>query len=175
CFGGSFTESLQIGSGMGTTPAGSNSPFVAKEGNWMVGSTSATTGTDVLETKSVTVRQNDDYVFATGQLSHPVLFGNMMVGVAGADQAFVIRMDPSTGSIFWAFIYGDGSKGVHGNGIAVDAVLGGPEFVVGDFSGTITIDTAPLTSEGTGPDTFVTKLDTGGKVLWAKAFGGPDT
>jgi hypothetical protein len=171
-FGGWFTQSLTIVNTV-TTLGGSTSPFVAKEGNWVVGSTNVNTIGAPLRTNAVAARQTDSYVFATGQLASPVAFGGNLVGVSGSDQVFVMRMEPSTGMVNWVSTYGDGNvvNSAHGNGIAIDA--SGAEFVVGDFSGSVKMGGTTLTSELTGSDIFVTKLDTGGNVLWAKQFGGP--
>ncbi len=173
CFGGRFVESLTVGSTTVTTMPGGRSPFVAKEGSWVVGSTNAVMGKGMLQTNAVSTRLTDGYVFAAGQLMSPVSFGAQTAGMAGPDQAFVVRVAPSGGSVDWAFAYGgDATSSTHANGIAFEP--SGRIFVVGDFLGKILVDTITLSSsDDMDPDTFVAKLDTSGKALWAKSFGGP--
>jgi hypothetical protein len=48
----------------------------------------------------------------------------------------------------------------------------GNTYVTGYFSGTMTIGTTVLTSNGSNEDIFVAKLDPSGNLLWAQRFGG---
>lgn len=76
-------------------------------------------------------------------------------------------------SLDWAASFG-GAADDHGTSIAVDAA--GNAYTIGFFAGTVDFDPGDgvfnLTSEGGGFDIFVTKLDTTGNLLWAKAMGG---
>ena len=51
----------------------------------------------------------------------------------------------------------------------------GNTYVTGDFSGTMTIGSTILTSNGVKQDLFVAKLDPSGNLLWAQNFGGTGT
>lgn len=48
----------------------------------------------------------------------------------------------------------------------------GNTYAAGYFAGTMTIGSATLTSNGSGEDLFVAKLDPTGNLLWAQRFGG---
>lgn len=72
----------------------------------------------------------------------------------------------------WGGAFGGSGVDV-GYDVALDA--DGHVYVVGIFEGTVDLDPGPgvstLTSAG-GSDVFVSKFDTSGTLLWAKAFGG---
>jgi uncharacterized repeat protein (TIGR01451 family) len=55
--------------------------------------------------------------------------------------------------------------------LAIDG--SGNVLVTGSFSGTIHLDSVTLTSQGTGNDAFVIRLDASGTALWGRQFGGP--
>jgi hypothetical protein len=60
-------------------------------------------------------------------------------------------------------------------GRAVAFRPGGDVVVVGSFSGTITIGTATLTSDGPNPDIFVAEYTPSGNFRWANRYGGSGT
>jgi hypothetical protein len=90
---------------------------------------------------------------------------------AGSSDIFVSKLN-SGGNFVWA-------KSLSGTGydfglaLAVDA--SGNVYTTGYFNGTVDFDPGEsayeLTSAG-GPDIFVSKLDSGGKFVWAKDMGG---
>lgn len=57
-------------------------------------------------------------------------------------------------------------------GLAVSFDKLGNIYIAGAFQGTIDLGGGTLTSAG-GDDVFIAKLDSGGKHLWSKRFGGP--
>lgn len=66
-----------------------------------------------------------------------------------------------------------GPDEVRANAICADAF--GNVFVVGDFRGTVDLDPGPDTLEfvsAGGPDLWITKLDSMGRVLWGHGIGG---
>jgi hypothetical protein len=103
---------------------------------------------------------------------------------AGAAQAVVAALDPTTGAAVWRAAAAPGGNGyAYGLGLAVD----GPEnvYVTGPFSGTVDFDPDPgqaanLTSASSGNganktysrDAFVWKLTPGGAHAWAGRMGG---
>ena len=114
-------------------------------------------------------------VYTTGYFSGTVDFdpnaGVSNLTSAGSVDIFVSKLD-ARGNLLWA-------KGIGGisaeiaYGIAVDAT--GNVYTTGYFTGTVDFDpnagVSNLTTAG-GIDIFVSKLDTTGNLVWAKAMGG---
>jgi hypothetical protein len=76
--------------------------------------------------------------------------------------------DARAQDVSWAKRMG-GASGDRGYGVALDG--GGNAYVTGWFDGTADFGSYSLTSAG-DEDIFVTKLDSGGTVQWAKRMGG---
>ena len=118
------------------------------------------------------------HVYATGCFTGTVDFdpsaGSFNLTSAGNRDVFVSKLD-SAGNLVWAKAMG-GSSADEGRGIAVDGA--GNVSITGAFSTTVDFDPSTdifnLTSTG-GFDAFVSKLDTAGNFLWAKAMGGAST
>ncbi len=89
----------------------------------------------------------------------------------GSFDIFISKLDNS-GNFVWAKALG-GTLGGFGKDISVDS--SGNVYTSGDFAGTVDFDPGPgtfdLVSVG-GYDVFVSKLDTSGNFVWAKAMGG---
>jgi hypothetical protein len=114
-------------------------------------------------------------IYVTGLFNGTVDFdpgpGTVNLTSAGANDIFVAKYTP-TGALIWA-------KGMGGTGedqplaIAVDA--SGNVLTTGAFNGTADFDPGPgtsnLTSAGNA-DIFVSKLDSNGNFVWARALGG---
>lgn len=69
--------------------------------------------------------------------------------------------------------FATGPDEVRANDVCADAF--GNVFVVGDFRGTVDLDPGPDTLEFVstgGPDLYITKLDSMGRVLWGHGIGG---
>ncbi len=86
--------------------------------------------------------------------------------------SFVSKLD-SGGNFVWA----KGVNGSDGNDIALDS--SGNVYTTGNFQGTVDFDPGAgvfyLTSASAGYyDTFVSKLDSSGNIVWAKSMGGSD-
>ena len=99
--------------------------------------------------------------------------GAASLGSAGGSDIFLSKLD-SAGNFVWAKAMG-GTGDDRGLGIALDAT--GSVHTTGRFQGTADFDpgtgTASLTSAGgTNGDIFVSKLDSTGNFVWAKAMGG---
>jgi RTX calcium-binding nonapeptide repeat (4 copies)/Beta-propeller repeat len=114
-------------------------------------------------------------VYTTGYFSGTVDFdpgsGTADLTSAGSEDIFVSKLD-SAGNFVWAKRMG-GASSDKANGIAVDG--SGNVYTTGVFQGTADFDpgvgTGSLTSVGS-TDVFVSKLDSSGNFVWAKAFGG---
>ena len=92
---------------------------------------------------------------------------------AGFFDTFVSKLD-STGNFVWSRAWG-GPGFDEGKSIFVDE--GGDVYTTGWFDGKVDFDPGPgtyyLTSSGDF-DIFVSKLDSAGDLIWAKALKGPD-
>ena len=114
-------------------------------------------------------------VYTTGQFQGTVDFdpnaGVSNLTAVGSNDIFVSKLD-ATGNLIWAKAMG-GTSSDSGNGIAVDAA--GNVYTTGNFAGTADFNpnagVSNLTSAGS-TDIFVSKLDTTGNLVWAKAMGG---
>jgi Domain of unknown function (DUF4347)/Beta-propeller repeat len=93
---------------------------------------------------------------------------------AGSFDVFVSKLDPN-GNLVWAKAIG-GTGTDQATGISV--TRSGSVYTTGHFFGTVDFDpgagVTTLTSAG-GSDLFVSKLDSSGNLVWAKAMGGTGT
>ncbi len=91
----------------------------------------------------------------------------------GAKDMFVSKLDGS-GNFVWAKAMG-GTYQQWGSSIAIDPAGSGAVYTTGAFGGTVDFDPGAgvfnLTSAGTS-DIFISKLDSSGNFVWAKAAGG---
>ncbi|MEQ1906623.1 MAG: SBBP repeat-containing protein, partial [Pirellulaceae bacterium] len=97
--------------------------------------------------------------------------GTFNMTSAGGNDVFVSKLD-SSGNFVWAKALG-GASGDTANGIALDGL--GNVYTIGNFNGTGDYDpgsgTSNLISAG-NDDVFISKLDSAGNFVWAKAFSG---
>ncbi len=92
----------------------------------------------------------------------------------GSFDAFVTKIDDSTGNVVWAHCVGGA-----GQDTAYDVAVNnaGESYVVGTFRGTVDFDPGAgellLSASGGASDAnaFVWKLDASGNTVWARAFG----
>jgi hypothetical protein len=95
-----------------------------------------------------------------------------LTSVGSSQDIYITKLD-SAGSFLWAKNIGSNLND-YGRAIAADAL--GNVFITGVFYGTADFDPNSglhnLVSSGSG-DIFITKLDTAGDLVWAKAMGGP--
>jgi hypothetical protein len=74
------------------------------------------------------------------------------------------------GETLWVKQFGDPSTEAYSQDVAVDHLTGDIYFT-GYFSGSLTIGTDTLVSQGNGTATFLAKFDRDGSPLWATRFG----
>ena len=172
-FTGSFLGAINFGGGV-LSSAGSEDVFLVK----LAGSNGAhtwsksfgSTGIDIAYGVTVDASSN---VVAVGSFSGSVNFGGGALVSAGAAEAFVMKYT-GPGVFVWAARCGgiadDTSKAV-----AVDT--SGNVVVTGSFQGTAQFGTGTLTAAGVAgaSDIFAAKYSPAGLLLWAKAFGGPNS
>ena len=116
-------------------------------------------------------------VYTTGSFRGTVDFdpgaGVFNLTSNGHFDIFVSKLD-SDGNFVWARAFGSTALD-EGSGIAVDA--SGGVFTTGYFRGTVDFDPGPDVFNligGVGLYSFVSKLDSDGNFVWARAMGGTD-
>ncbi len=118
--------------------------------------------------RSVQVSQVGE-IYIGGYLNGPLnTFGNITLISSGDFDVFIAKYD-STGNALWAKAFG-GTLSDQANFIAIDDSSN--TYLTGNFSSpSISFDNLSLTNAGQF-DVFVTKFDSLGNALWAKAIGG---
>jgi hypothetical protein len=93
-------------------------------------------------------------------------------GTAGTNYFDVAKLT-AEGHMLWTRQMGGNNTEINGTGISTDTA--GNVYITGNFEGTVDFDpdtgVSNLTSAG-HTDVFVTKLNTTGNLVWAKAMGG---
>jgi Ca2+-binding RTX toxin-like protein len=175
---GYFQNTVDFDPGAGTsnlTSAGSVDVFVSKldgDGNFVWAKAFGGTGWDDSDQVVVDALGN---VYTTGRFSATADFdpgvGTFNLISAGDYDVFISVLD-TAGNFVGATRFG-GSGYDLALGIAVDA--SGSIYTAGAFRSTVDFDPGPgsfnLTSAG-DLDAFISKLDSAGNFVWAKAFGG---
>jgi hypothetical protein len=93
--------------------------------------------------------------------------GGPITAAAGHPSAFLTRLDAS-GNHLWTQTFASDDAVV--SGVALGD--GGLIAVAGSFAGTINLGGGLITTAG-ADDAFVARVDSTGKLLWGRAFGGP--
>lgn len=93
--------------------------------------------------------------------------GGPVTAAAGHSSAFLTRLDAS-GKHLWTQTFASDDAVL--NGIAVGD--SGLIAVAGSFAGTINLGDGVITTAG-ADDAFAAKVDSSGKMVWGRAFGGP--
>lgn len=182
---GTFQNTVDFDPGAGTadlvSAGGGSDIFVSKldsAGNFVWAKAMA--GPETARGIGIALDASGD-VYTTGSFQGTVDFDpgagtfDLSTGIDFAADIFVSKLD-SAGNFVWArSMGGDGTQ--EGSGIAVDS--SGNVHTTGYFEGTADFDpgmgTADLVSVGGNADIFVSKLDSAGNFVWAKALGGPST
>lgn len=106
-------------------------------------------------------------VFLIGLFQGTMNIGSTNLTSQGSYDVCVAKLDRD-GNLLWATSFG-GSGDDETGGIALDGE--GNAYIVGRFSGTASFGGVSLTSSG-GADIFIAKVDSNGKVIWARKAGG---
>ena len=160
--------SLAANFGSITLPSNSNSDlFVAKQDAngqflWAVRAGNPLAGND--QSNGIAVDSSGD-VFITGSFDGTSQFGALSLTSAGDTDAFVAKLDGSTGDFLWVRPLG-GTANDGGNGIAVDP--DGNVVVSGEFDRTS--GSGGTTSDR--PLIFVSKFAGDGTSLWTRSVSG---
>ena len=177
---GSFRGTVDFDPGPGTYNLSSvgtvNAVFISKldsSGNFLWAK--AISGANCIG-QSITV-DNSGNVYTTGFFWYTIDFdpgpGTSNLESEGWSDIFILKLD-SNGDFVWAKAMG-GTLYDNAYGIAVDT--SGNVYTTGYFQGTADFDpdestSETLTSTGGSQDIFVSKLDSNGDFVWAKAIGG---
>lgn len=146
-------------------------------GNFVLAKSMGGTSSDL--TSNAIAIDGSGNIYTTGYFSGTVDFdpGAGIVNLAqmngGTNSAFISKLD-SSGNFVWAKqIAGTSPVMVTGNSIALD--VSGNIYTTGLFTNTVDFDSGSeifnLTSIGYG-DIFVSKYNSSGNLIWAKAMGG---
>ena len=128
----------------------------------------AKTGTTVL---SDLVRDATGALYLVGRFAGTTDVGGGPVASAGGTDIFVTKLT-SMGDHLWSKTFGGPADD---DAMAATLDPGGALIVTGKFAGTAQFGSGlTLTSLGR-QDTFVAKLDAGGRSLWTRGFGGMDS
>ena len=176
---GVFTGTVDFDPGAGTnnlTSSGTSDIFISKldpSGNFVWARAIGGGQTDYSYSIHVDAHGN---VYTSGYFRGTADFdpgsGTYNMTSAGQEDAFLSKLDAS-GNFLWAKQLGGKGKDI-GNAIITDAARN--VYITGLYSDTADFDPGSGShnkiSTG-GTDIFVTKLDTGGNLIWAKSMGGP--
>lgn len=161
---------------LASVPFGNEDIFVSKLdafGNFVwakhIGGTAADQSTSI----SVDAAGN---VYVTGYFYNTTDFdpgtSTFTITPVGASDIFILKLDAS-GNFVWAKSMGNSGFDM-GYSIAIDT--GGNVYTTGEFYGTVDFDPGTgifnVTSASGNPDIFVSKLNSAGNFVWAKAMGG---
>lgn len=105
-------------------------------------------------------------VLVTGSFSYELEIGNGKLMSAGADDLFVVKLDPA-GKRLWGKRLGGGDVDA-GEGVAVDAK--GNIAVIGLYSQDVEVGKQQLTGAG-DTDILLTVIAPDGQIVWAKGWG----
>lgn len=109
----------------------------------------------------------NSYVTGTFQLSASL--GSTTLSTTGINDAFVAKLD-SSGNVLWAENFNSTSLESISSSLGIDSDEVGNTYTTGFFIGSVDFGDTSLTSVGLS-DTFVTKLDSNGNVIWAEQIG----
>ncbi|HLG33517.1 MAG TPA: hypothetical protein VI757_01445, partial [Bacteroidia bacterium] len=148
-----------------------HSALFAQSPNWQWAKGIGGTGGDFGGAIAIDASGN---VYTTGSFNGTVDFdpGAGIFNLTGGG-TFISKLD-STGNFIWAKAI-VGTTNYYGGSIAIDPAGSGNVYTTGDFVGTADFDPGAgifnLTAAG-GRDFFISKLDSSGNFVWAKAMGG---
>jgi hypothetical protein len=160
--------------------SGDNDIFILKldnSGNFIWAGNIGSTYLDV--GYGIAIDQTTGNVYVSGAFSGSVDFdpgsGSTGLGSSGGKDAFVLKLD-NAGNFIWARGLGSPTGQDFSYAIAFDPSGNGSIYSTGIFHGPADFDPSVggfyITSYGIDGDVFISKLDTAGIFVWAKAFSG---
>ena len=166
-FGGAVTFG-----GTTLTAKGTDDIFVARldsKGNfaWAVQAGSPSTGTAVQESGAAVALDGKGGVVVVGGFEASASFGSKTLHALGSLDMFIARLD-AKGVFTWATAAGGKASD---NAVALTVDSAGNSYLAGGFTGPANFGNKQLTQVGFD-DMFVAQVDSAGKFVWAKGFGG---
>jgi hypothetical protein len=170
--------------------AGENDIFVSKldnNGNFVWAKSMGGTGNDVANGIAI---DSSGACYISGLFRDTADFDPSLAGITnlvsdGYHDAFISKLD-SNGNFVWAKSMGGGKgSSASASRVRIDSI--GNVYTTGSFQGTVDFDPSPISTTnftsakfdnlpGTRTnDVFVSKLDSDGNLIWAKAMGGSDS
>jgi hypothetical protein len=107
-----------------------------------------------------------DNLYVSGSFSDAIILDTITLTSYTLGNAFLIKYD-TTGNILWLK-----QSDLVASNICSDTI--GNIYIVGHHTGTLTIDSITLTSNGNA-DVFAAKYDQSGNLIWVRSFGGDYT
>ena len=163
---GYFNGTVNFGAGNVTSAGGSDS-FVTKLNSSGAHQWTTTFGGTSLEVGYGVAVDGSGNVYTSGKFAGTVDFGAGDVTSAGAEDAFVTKLN-SAGAHQWTTTLG-GTASEVGEGVAVDG--SGNVYAAGRFENTVDFGAGDVTSAGSA-DVFVVKLNSAGQAVVAPGGGG---
>ncbi len=110
-----------------------------------------------------------NFVYTSGAFSGTMTIENTTLTAIGGTDAFLAKFD-NNGNLIWAKRFGStGNDAIRG----ISKDNNGRVYLVGDFTGTWSLDEVSLVSQG-GRDIYFAVLESDGRLVWAERAGGPN-
>ena len=108
-------------------------------------------------------------VYYTGKFSGVITVGTFTLVSSGGFDTFIIKLDPTNGSVVWAKRVGGAG---YDSGLSITVDINGNIYTTGCFQGISTFGTFTINPTSTSTTIFITKMDAAnGNVIWVKSFG----
>jgi hypothetical protein len=164
---GTFTEAFDEGQGA-LTSAGLDDIFVIKldpQGKLLWSQRFGGPESDVARSVALDAKGN---ILVGGSFGGSVDFGSgLLTATPGHRGGFVVALDTAGKPLWSQGFAGDEDASV--NSIAISS--SGSVAATGSFTGTVDFGSGPTTSAG-GEDVFLTMINSDGKPVWGRTFGG---
>ncbi len=164
---GSFRNAATFGNfTLPSNGSSSSDVFVAKQdanGEFLWAVRAGNPSTDESSRPTIALDSSGN-VLISSDFDGTAQFGGISLTSAGDRDAFVAKLDGTTGQFLWASQYGNNERNI-GYGLAVDQI---GNVIVSGGSGVVPND-------GKTPTLFITKLDTNGSTEWTKTVSGDMT
>lgn len=164
---GQFEGTAAFG-GAPLTSAGAEEMFLAKYDTAGTHLWSQRFGNTAVEDGRSVATDQVGNIVVTGRFVGTVDFGGGPLISAGANDIFLLKLDPA-GTHLWSIRLGGPSSDV---GLGIDTDVIGNIVATGFFEQTVDFGSGPLASAG-GRDVFVASFDSAGTPLWSRRLGGP--
>jgi len=169
---GYFTGTVDFDPSAGVknlTSVGGDDIYVAKyasDGTLIWAVSMGGNGLDQVNNMTVDASGNPTII---GQYQSNVLnAGAFALANQGAEDTFIIHMDPSNGNVVWAKTIGSSGTD-RGEEVTTDAQ--GNLIATTVFQGTVTVGGSPVTAQGGGINALIIKYDSAGNLLWDLSMG----